>query len=146
MNLTVLRAHALQREDATRMELAEAARELQEWNDRIARLEARAGCDADTYLEQARRGGTAEELFAHLDAMNQALETRKRMEERQTSLQSQWATKRDAVLEAMRDRKKLDLLVSRAQQEQRRRQERQDQALLDERAWRRNPLRPGERE
>jgi len=78
--------------------------------------------------------------------MNQALETRKRMEERQTSLQSQWATKRDAVLEAMRDRKKLDLLVSRAQQEQRRRQERQDQALLDERAWRRNPLRPGERE
>ena len=44
----------------------------------------------------------------------------------------------DAVLE------KLDLLDARAAVELRRRRERQDQQLLDERAWRRGPLQKGE--
>ena len=145
MNVTVLRTYALQLEEVAKLELAELARSLQHTVARMAMLESQARADADRYLLQVRQGSTVTQVYTHLDAMDQALAARKGMEQAHAAQQSQWASKRDELLEAMQYRKKLDLLGARAVQEQRRRLEKQDQQLLDERSWRRSSLRMRER-
>ena len=80
-----------------------------------------------------------------LGSMDQAIAARKSMEQIQRDQQVNMEHKRGELLEAMQYRKKLDLLDARAALERRRRRERQDQQLLDERAWRRSPLQKGER-
>ncbi|MBI4000780.1 MAG: flagellar FliJ family protein [Nitrospira defluvii] len=145
MNLTVLRTYALQLEEVAKLELAELARSLQNTVERMAMLESQARADADRYLSQVREGSTVTQVYTQFDAMDQAIAARKGMEQAHAAQQAQWATKRDELLEAMQYRKKLDLLGARAVQEQRRRQDKQDQQLLDERAWRRSSLRTGER-
>jgi len=145
MNIATLRAYALQLEEIARLETAALAAALQEDAERLASVDARAGADADRYLSQVRQGTTVDQAVACLDAMDCALVARKEMERAQTALQQRWETTRDELLEAIRYRKKLDLLAARAAHAQRRKGERQDQQLLDERAWRRSPLRMGER-
>lgn len=145
MNVTVLRTYAIQLEEVAKLELAELAGALQETVDRMAMLDSRARADADQYLLQVRQGSTVEQVYGHLDAMNQAIAAQKRMEQVQRDQQTKMEAKRGELLEAMQYRKKLDLLDARAAQERRRQRERQDQQLLDERAWRRSPLRKGER-
>lgn len=145
MNVTVLRTYAVQLEEVAKLELAELAGALQETVDRMAMLDSRARADADQYLLQVRQGSTVEQVYGHLDAMNQAIAAQKRMEQVQRDQQTKMEAKRGELLEAMQYRKKLDLLDARAAQERRRQRERQDQQLLDERAWRRSPLRKGER-
>lgn len=145
MNVTVLRTYAIQLEEVAKLELAELAGALQQTVDRMAMLDSRARADADQYLLRVRQGSTVEQVYGHLDAMNQAIAAQKRMEQVQRDQQTKMEAKRGELLEAMQYRKKLDLLDARAAQERRRRRERQDQQLLDERAWRRSPLRKGER-
>lgn len=145
MNLTVLRTYALQLEEVAKLELSELSRTLQHTVERMTRLESQARADADRYLLQVREGSTVTQVYAQLDAMDQAIAARKGLEQAHATQQVQWAAKRDELLAAMQYRKKLDLLGARALQEQRRHQEQQDQQLLDERAWRRSPLKMGER-
>ncbi len=145
MNVTVLRTYALQLEEVAKLELAELSRALQHTVERMGMLESQARADADRYLVHMQQGSTVTQVYAQLDAMDQAIAARKGMERAHAALQLQWATKRDELLEAMQYRKKLDLLGARAVQEQRRRRDKQDQQLLDERAWRRSPLRMRER-
>lgn len=145
MNVTVLRQYAVQLEEVAKLELAELGRALQETVDRMSLLDARARADADRYLAQVTQGGTVDQVMGHLDAMEQAVAARKRMEQTLATRQTQMEQKRGELLEAMQYRKKLDLLDARAAVELRRRRERQDQQLLDERAWRRGPLQKGER-
>lgn len=145
MNVTVLRTYAVQLEEVAKLELAELARSLQQTIDRIAMLESRAKADADQYLLEVQEGSTVDQVYAHLDAMDQAIAARKHMEQTHRDQQANMEQKRGELLEAMQYRKKLDLLDARAALELRRRQERQDQQLLDERAWRRSPLQKGER-
>ena len=105
---------------------------------RCLRLEART--DADRALSRAGvRGGTVDQVFGHLDAMEQAIAARVSVWNRHSAQQTHMEQKRSELLEAMQYRKKLDLLDARAAVELRRRRERQDQQLLDERAWRRGP-------
>lgn len=145
MNLAVLRTYAVQLEEVAKLELAELSRALQRTVERMAMLESLARADADRYLAQVREGSTVTQVYGQLDAMDQAIAARKGMEQAHAVQQKQWAAKRDEVIEAMQYRKKLDLLGARSVQEQRRRQEKQDQQLLDERAWRRSLLGPGAR-
>jgi len=145
MNVAVLRQYAVQLEEVAKLELAELSRALQHTVERMSLLEARARTDADRYLEQVSKGGTVDQVFGHLDAMEQAIAARKRMEQTLAAQQTHMEQKRSELLEAMQYRKKLDLLDARAAVELRRRRERQDQQLLDERAWRRGPLQKGER-
>jgi flagellar export protein FliJ len=145
MNIAALRTYALQLEEIARLETAALVTALQEDAECLASLDARAAADADWYLLQVRQGTTVDQASACLDAMDRLLVARKELEQAQTALQQRWEAKRDELLDAMRYRKKMDLLAARAAQEQRRRRERQDQQLLDERAWRRIPLRTGEK-
>lgn len=145
MNLTMLRAYAVQLEEVAKLELAELAKTLQTTVERMTMLDSQARADADRYLQQVQRGGTVDQMYGHLDAMDQAIAARKGMEQAHSAQQAQWEHKRDELLEAMRYRKKLDLLDARAAQDLRRRRDRQDQQLLDERAWRKSPLNRGER-
>ena len=140
MNLTVLRTYALQLEEVARLELTDLARALQQTVERMAMLESRARADADQYLAQVCEGSTVTQVYGRLDAMDQAIAARKGMEQIHVLQQAQWSAKRDELIEAMQYRKKLDLLGARAILEQRRRQDKQDQQLLDERAWRRSSL------
>lgn len=144
MNIAALRAYALQLEEVAGLEAAALARALQEAVEQMAMLDSQAGADADRYLLQVLQGTTVDQASVPLDAMDRAIVARKEMEQAQAVLRQQWGAKRDELLEAIRYRKKLDLLAARAAQEQRRRRDRQDQQLLDERAWRRGPLRTGE--
>ena len=145
MNLTMLRAYAVQIEEVDKLELAELAGILQRTVEHMRTLESLARTDADRYLLQVQRGGTIDQMYGHLDAMDQAIATRKGMEQARGAQQAEWEKKREELLEAVQYRKKLDLLNARAAQELRRRQERQDQQLLDERAWRIGPLNRRER-
>ncbi len=145
MNVTVLRTYAVQLEEVAKLELAELSRALQQTVDRMTMLESRAKADADRYLLQVRAGSTVDQVYAHLDAMDQAIVARKSLERTLAAEQANMEQKRGELLEAMQYRKKLDLLDARAALELRRRRERQDQQLLDERAWRRSPLQKGER-
>jgi len=145
MNVTVLRAYAVQLEEVAKLELAELSHALQQTVNRMAMLESRAKEDADRYLRQVRAGSTVDQVYGHLDAMDQAIAARKGLEQALATEQARMEQKRAELLEAMQYRKKLDLLDARAALEIRRRRERQDQQLLDERAWRRSPLHKGER-
>ncbi|CAE6777557.1 MAG: flagellar FliJ family protein [Nitrospira sp.] len=145
MNVTVLRQYAVQLEEVAKLELAELGRALQQTMDHMALLEVRAGADAERYLTQVAQGGTVDQVVSHLDAMEQAVAARRRLEQAVVLQQAQMEQKRGELLEAMQYRKKLDLLDARAAADLRRRRDRQDQQLLDERAWRRGPLQKGER-
>lgn len=145
MNVTVLRAYAVQLEEVAKMELAELAGTLQQTVERMTMFDARARADADRYLLQVRQGSTVDQVYGHLDAMDQALAARKSLEQTHVAQQANMEQKRGELLEAMQYRKKLDLLDARAALELRRRRDRQDQQLLDERAWRRRPPHKGER-
>ncbi len=145
MNVTVLRTYAVQLEEVAKLELAELAMTLQRTVERMAMLDSRARADADQYMLRVGQGSTVDQVYGHLDAMDQAIVARKSMEQMQMDQQANMEHKRSELLEAMQYRKKLDLLDARAALELRRRRDRQDQQLLDERAWRRSPLRKGER-
>lgn len=138
MNLAMLRAYAVQLEEIAKLELADLSQVLQRSIERMAMLESRAQTDADLYLEQVRGGSTVTQVYAQLEAMDQAIAARKKMEQAHATQQGQVSAKRNELIEAMQYRKKLDLLRARSVQEQRHRQEKQDQQLLDERAWRRH--------
>lgn len=145
MNVTVLRTYAVQLEEIAKLELADLSHALQETVKRMAMLESRAQEDADRYLLMVRAGSTVGQVHGHLDAMDQAIAARKRLEHVLAGEQTRMEQKRAELLDAMQYRKKLELLEARAALDLRRRRERQDQQLLDERAWRRIPVGKGDR-
>ena len=113
MNVTVLRTYAVQLEEVAKLELTELVHALQHTSDRMAMLEARAREDADRYLVQVGEGSTVAQAYSHLDSMDQAIATRKDLEQAHAAQQTQMEQKRGELLEAMQYRKKLDLLDAR---------------------------------
>ena len=138
MNLVVLRAYAVQLEEIAKLEMADLSQALQRSVERMAMLDSCARRDADRYLDEVQGGSTVSQLSAQLEAMDQAIAARNKLQETFDLQHAQLAAKRNELIEAMQYRKKLDLLSARALQEQRLRQDKQDQQLLDERAWRRH--------
>jgi flagellar export protein FliJ len=137
MKLAVLRAYALQLEQAAKLELAEVAQALNETDVRLAALDRQADLGADRYVAQVQGGTTVGDLYARLDEMETMIAEKRAAEQARASLQGRWISKRDEVLEASRYRKKLDILYERGIREQRRRSEQADQRLIDDRTWRR---------
>jgi flagellar export protein FliJ len=137
MNLAMLRAYAVQLEEIAKLEMADLSQSLQRTVGRMAMLDSCARRDADRYLDGVREGSPVSQAYAQFEAMDQAIAARKRLEETYDLQQAQLADKRNELIEAMQYRKKLDLLSARSLQAQRLRQDKQDQQLLDERAWRR---------
>ena len=90
MNLAMLRAYAWQLEEAAKLELSDLSQMLQRSVERMMMLELQARTDADLYLMQMGEGGTVAQAQARFEAMNQAIEARKRMEQVHAAQQGQW--------------------------------------------------------
>ena len=137
MNLSRLLAYRSQIEDALRIELATAARVLQEAAEQSASCEAETDAKQRRYAEAAQRGLTVEETQRWYDDIEQASVKAVRSAERHAALHGEWMNKQSAVVEAMQERKKLEILVSRREEARQQEQLHVDQRLMDEQAARR---------
>jgi flagellar export protein FliJ len=137
MNLSRLLAYRSQIEDALRIELGTAARVLQEAAEHTAFCEAKAKDKQRGYAEAAQRGLTVEEARRWYDDIEQASAMAVRSADTHAALHREWMHKQSAVVEAMQERKKLDILVSRREEARRQEQRHVDQRLMDEQAARR---------
>jgi flagellar export protein FliJ len=143
MNLSRLLAYRSQIEDALRIELATAARVLQEAAEHSVCCEAEANARQRRYAESAQRGLTVEETHRWYGDIEQASIKAARSAETHAALHREWMDKQSAVVEAMQERKKLDILVSRRKEAREQEQLREDQRLMDEQAARRRGVEIG---
>ncbi len=137
MNLTVLRTYRAQLEDRLQAELAQLTESLHETETRRVQLEAEADAKAQAYLRKSQAGMTPGEAEDHYAAMDVLAGLIAQARQQEAHIQAVRKQKQADVLDAARERKKLDILADRQQQERRLRQERQVQRLLDEVAGRR---------
>lgn len=143
MNLSRLLAYRSQIEDALRIELATAARMLQAAAEQAVCYEADAKTQQLGYADAARKGLTVEETHHWYDGIEQASVKAVRSAETHAALHREWMDKQSAVVEAMQERKKLDILVSRRKEARQQEQLREDQRLMDEQAARRRGVEIG---
>jgi flagellar export protein FliJ len=140
MNLSRLLAYRSQIEEALRIELATAARTLQAAAEQAVCCETEAKTKQLGYAEAAQRGLTIEETHHWYDGIEQASVRAVRSAEAHAALHREWTAKQSAVVEAMQERKKLDILVSRRKEARLQEQLREDQRLMDEQAARRRGI------
>lgn len=137
MNLALLRTHREREEGQLQAELAQVAQALQETETARLRLEAEAEGKARAYLEVSRIGMTIGDATAYYAAMDSLATLIARTSRQEARLREKWHQKQTELLEAARERKKLDILVDRQRQKRLLQQERQAQRLSDETAGRR---------
>jgi flagellar export protein FliJ len=137
VNLSRLLAYRRQIEDALRIELATTARLLQEAAEQAAACEAEAKAKQRRYAEAVQRGLMVEEAHRWYEDIEQASIKAIRSAETHAALHREWIDKQSVVVEAMQERKKLDILVSRRKEAQQQEQLYEDQRLMDEQAARR---------
>ena len=137
MNLPRLLAYRSQIEEALRIELAAAARALQEAAERSVSCEEEATVKQRRYADAARDGLTVEETCRWYDEIETASVAAGRAAEAHRRLHHEWLEKQGVVVEAMRERKKLDILVKRQREARQQEQLHEDQRLMDEVAARR---------
>ncbi|MGH7257650.1 MAG: flagellar export protein FliJ [Nitrospiraceae bacterium] len=136
MNLSVLVSYRTQLEEIHRLEFAAAGRNLHEAADRWSALEDELKAKQASYAEAGRTGLTIDETYqwyAEIEAAAHALEC---AAEQQAVLQEEWTQKQTTVLEAMQERKKLDILLRRRREGQQRLEIQYDQRLTDDTAMR----------
>lgn len=141
MNLSRLLAYRSQIEEAVSIELAAAARLLQEAAERSAACEAETAVKQRRYAEAALIGLTVDEASQWYVDIDTASLTARRAAEAHSALHREWRIKQAAVIEAMQERKKLDILVRRRREAKQQEQLRADQRLMDEQAARRRAMR-----
>lgn len=137
MKMTALRNYREQVEEALRIELADAERMVQVALEGLRRLEAEAAGDAARYLADARAGLTAGEVverYAELDAVASAI---RRTHEVVTEACLRRDQKLGEVLEASREKKKVEILDDRDALRVQRDLDRREQRAIDEVAGRR---------
>ncbi|HEX2055456.1 MAG TPA: flagellar FliJ family protein [Nitrospiraceae bacterium] len=137
MNLSRLLAYRRQIEDALRIEVAAAARLLQEAAERSASAESEAKDKQQHYAEAAKRGLTIEETYRWYGEIEHASAQARRAAEIQGRLHGEWMKKQAAVVDAMQERKKLDILIRRRREARQQEQLHDEQRLMDEQAARR---------
>jgi flagellar export protein FliJ len=137
MNLPRLLAYRSQMEEALRIELASAARALQESAERSLSCEAEVKIKQQRYADATQSGLTVEEACRWYDEIDMASVTAGRAAEAHRTRHQEWMAKQGAVVEAMQERKKLDILVKRRQEARQQQQLHEDQRLMDELAARR---------
>jgi flagellar export protein FliJ len=137
MNLTSLRNYRVQLEGMLRAELAELERVLQAVLDKHRRWQTTADDDMTRFMIEARRGLSAKETATRYMDWQALGEKIQRAEAIVTDAREQRDRKRAEVLGAARERKKLDLLITRRMQRRRGEEQRREQRALDEAASRR---------
>lgn len=136
MNLSVLVSYRTQVEEIHRLEFAAAGRKLQQAADRCSALEDALTAKQARYAEAGRTGLTIDETYqwyAEIEAAAHACEC---AAEQHDSLRKEWTQKQTTVLEAMQERKKLDILLRRRRENQQRLELQYDQRLTDDTAMR----------
>jgi len=113
MNVTVLRTYRAQLEQALRAELAELQRALDAAEAERRRLDVSAEEDARRYLEAARAGLPAAEAAGRYELMEGLAEAVLRAQALVSAAHERWRTKMAEVLEAARERKKMESLQRR---------------------------------
>ena len=144
MSLSRLLAYRSQIEEALRIELAAAARLLQQAADQSAACEVDTAVKQRRYAEAALAGLTVDETSQWYAEIETASLMARRAAEARTALQREWRTKQADVIEAMQERKKLDILVRRRREAREQEQLHDDQRLMDEQAARRRRAMRGE--
>lgn len=136
MNLSILVSYRIQLEEIHRLEFAAAGRNLHEAADRWSALEDALKAKQARYAEAGRTGLTIDETYqwyAEIEAAARALEC---AAEQHAVLQKEWTQKQTTVLEAVQERKKLDILLRRSRETQQRLELQYDQRLTDDTAMR----------
>ena len=137
MKMTALRNYREQVEETLRMELADRERMAQVALEGLRRLEAEADGDAVRYLTDAKAGLTADEVvgrYAELDALASAIRRTHEVVEEACLRRDQ---KLGEVLEASREKKKVEILDDRDALRVQRDLDRREHRAVDEVAGRR---------
>ncbi len=137
MKLEALRNYRGQVEDILRLELADLERYLQAAEESLRRLEIEADGDAKRYLTDTHAGLTADEVverYAELDALTSAIRRARDVVEEARVRRDR---KMGEVLEASREKKKLEILGRREALRSQRELDRKTQQAVDETAGRR---------
>ena len=132
MSWVRLYRYRVQSEEALRMELTELDRAVQKVNEVRAQWQRIADDDADRLLTETRRGvdaGLAQGWLSEWDALQMTVTNVNRAV---VVAMDRRAKKQAELLEAVRDRKKMELLVKRAAERRQRVQRRLDQRILDD--------------
>lgn len=137
MNLPVLRRYYHQVEEAHRAELAVLQRELHDAREARLELDRTLEDYVRRFLDDVRDGLAAGEAAARHAGLDHLAVEMHRADERLGALGDRVEQKREEVLTARRETKKLDLLWERQRRRARQREERRDQQAIDEVAARR---------
>lgn len=132
MNLAVLRSYRIQLEDLLRAEVQALARDLQAASRHWADVEAAGDRQLTEYFSAIREGLSAADAHDWYAAMDALAVDIQQARDTHVALQRQWSAKQGELLEAVQERKKLDLLEQRWLRAKRYRQDQRDQRLLDE--------------
>lgn len=137
MNLARLAAYRRQTEDSLRLELATVARLLQEAAERAVALEDDVVAKQCRYAEVGRGGVTVAEAHDWYAEIETASDRVAHATAAHGALHREWMRKQAELIEAMQERKKLDILLRRRMETRLREQAQADQRLMDEQAARR---------
>jgi flagellar export protein FliJ len=140
MNLSRLLAYRSQIEEALRIELAAAARRLQEAMERSAACEAEVADKQRRYVAAGRAGLTVDDAHHwYMDIESASVKAARAVEARDR-LHREWTGMQADLIVAMQERKKLDILIRRRLELSQQAQLHEDQRLMDEQAARRRAV------
>ena len=132
MSWVRLYRYRVQSEEALRMELTELDRAVQKVNEVRAQWQRIADDDADRLLTEARRGVDAGFAQGWLSEWN-AIQMTVMNVDRAVAVAMDRRTKKQAeLMEAVRDRKKIELVMKRAADRKQQIQRRLEQRMLDD--------------
>lgn len=137
MNVATLIPYRRQLEEALRIEVELLAERFRETEARRVRLESEADAKARAYLECAKSGILAGEALIHYAALEGLARAIRQATEGAAAFRAEWERKRNELVEAARERRKLEVLAERDRRRRRRAAEQQEQRLTDEVAGRR---------
>lgn len=140
MSIATLLAYRGQLEELLRAELTVVRNALATAREELARdREARDEMIARK-LELVRAGVSTDEFEEAQREMERAVETVHRAEGKEREVTRQWTKKLAEVLQAIRERRKLEILEERERESRRRLEEWRDQRSLDDHAARRSVI------
>ncbi|TAJ26180.1 MAG: flagellar export protein FliJ [Nitrospirae bacterium] len=137
MKIAALKHYRAQLEEACRVELADIEHRLHVATEGLHRLEVEAEAEAQQFMADVRGGLTTNEVEGRhvaLNALTEAIQQARLVVQEARRMRDE---KLSEVVEASREKKKLDILAQREALRLRRRQERREQGEFDEVAGRR---------
>ncbi|BCA54814.1 hypothetical protein W02_19540 [Nitrospira sp. KM1] len=136
MNLGIIKTYRAQMEDRIQFECAELVKSLEAVQAVRTRLEADEERQAQDFLARARQGMTHAEACDHVASMDALASAICRTREREALIHEALRQKRGELLDASRERKKVELLEEREAVELARQADRRAQQAMDEVAGR----------